>query len=162
MSSAVLCHSPSGLLTWVLYHIISDPGPRIDQCPRVNLRAYSTTLWAFAIQFYLFPRFPQSMSLYIDMKMILPLHGFGSHFDSAIIFWISSRIPNVVNPGKMSTRIPFVPRRSDPDLWENVFPKTIYSSFPRLWPVQYWYLLDSALIHKRRKSWQLQTEQLCQ
>ena len=39
-------------------------------------------------------------TLYIDMKMILPWNCSGSHLNSAIIFWISSRIPNVVNPGK--------------------------------------------------------------
>ena len=74
MPSTVFSHSPSGLLTWVPYHFLLDPGPRNDQCPRVNLRAYSVTLTAFAIQFSLFPRFVQSMSLYIDMKMILPLN----------------------------------------------------------------------------------------
>ena len=100
MPSAALSHSPSGLLTWVPYHSFSDRGTRNDQCPCVNLRTYSVTLRAFAIQFYLFPRFVQSMSLYIDMKMIHPFNCSGSHFDSAFIFRISSRIPNVVNPGK--------------------------------------------------------------
>ena len=64
--SAVLSYSPSCLLTWVPHHSFSDPGPRNDHCPCVNLRAFSVTLRAFAIQFSLFPRFPQ----YIDMKMI--------------------------------------------------------------------------------------------
>ena len=44
---------------------------RNDQCLRVNLQAYSVTLRAFAIQCSLFPRFLQSMSLYIDMKIAL-------------------------------------------------------------------------------------------
>ena len=100
MPSAVFSHSPSGLLTWVLYHFFSDPSPRNDQCPRVNLWAYWVSMKAFAIQFPLFPRFLQSMSLCIDMKMILPLNSSGKHLDSVIIFWISTRIPNVVNPGK--------------------------------------------------------------
>ena len=60
--------------------------------------------------------FVSSMSLYIDMKMILPWKCLGSHFDSFIIFWISSRIPNVVSPGKISTRAPSAPRRFDPNL----------------------------------------------
>ena len=38
------------------------------------------------------------MSLYIDMKIVLPLNCSGSHCDLAMIFWISSRMPNVVNP----------------------------------------------------------------
>ena len=33
--------------------------------------------------------------------MILPWKCSSSHFNSAIIFWISARIPNVVNPGKI-------------------------------------------------------------
>ena len=74
MSSAVWSPCPSGLLTWVPFHFFSDPGPGNDQCPRVNLRAYSVTLWAFAIQVSLVPRFLQSMSLYIDMKWNNPVH----------------------------------------------------------------------------------------
>ena len=46
MSSAVLSHSPSGLLTWVPHHFLSDPSPRNDQC------AYFVTLWAFAIHVF--------------------------------------------------------------------------------------------------------------
>ena len=34
------------------------------------------------------------------MKMILPWNCTGSHFNSAIMFWISAGIPNVVNPEK--------------------------------------------------------------
>ena len=100
MPSAVLFHDPSGLLTWVPYHFFSEPGPSNDKCPCVNLRAYSVTLRAFEIQFSLFPRFHKSMSVYCDMKVILPFSCSGSHCKSVIIFWISSRIPNVVNPGK--------------------------------------------------------------
>ena len=51
---------------WFAYvssvHFFSNPGPKNDQCPRMNLRAYSVTLWAFAIQFSLFPHFLHSMS----------------------------------------------------------------------------------------------------
>ena len=126
MSSAILTHSPSSLLTWIPYHFLSDPGSRNDQCPRMNLRAYSVTLWAFAIQFCRFPRFLRSISLYIDIKMILPLTCSDSHFNSEIIvFWISSRIHNAVNPGKFSTRIPCVLHQFDPILGDNVFPNAI-------------------------------------
>ena len=74
----ILSHSPSGLWRWVPYHFSSDPGTRNDQRPCGNLRAYSVILRAFAIQCSLFPRFVQSLSLYIDMKMILPLNCSGS------------------------------------------------------------------------------------
>ena len=96
LPSAVLSQSPSGLWAWAPYHFFSDPGPRNDQRPCGNLRANSVILRAFGNQFSLFPRVHQSMSLY----MILPLNCSGSHLYSAlIVFWISSRIPNVVNPG---------------------------------------------------------------
>ena len=56
MPSVVLSRSPSGLWTWVPHHFFSDPSPRNEQCPCVNLRAYSAvTLRAFAIQFEWFP-----------------------------------------------------------------------------------------------------------
>ena len=56
------------------------------------------------------------MSLYIDMKMILPLSCSGVHFISHIILWTSARICNVVNPGIFFTRIPLVLHRFDPIL----------------------------------------------
>ena len=62
---------------------------------------YSVIFRAFAIQFSLFPRFPQSLSLYTYMKMMLPFNCSGSHFDSIMVFRISSRISNVVNLGKV-------------------------------------------------------------
>ena len=58
MPSAVLSHSLSGLLGWVPYHFFSDPGPRNDQRPGENLRAYSVILTEFAVQLSLFPRSP--------------------------------------------------------------------------------------------------------
>ena len=82
--SATSSHCPSGLHTWVPYHFFSDPGLGNDQCPQMNFRAYSVTLWAFAMQFSLFRRCPWSMSLYIDMKMIHPWKCSGSHFNSVI------------------------------------------------------------------------------
>ena len=116
MHSAVLSHSPSGQWTWVPYHFFSEPGPGNDLCPCVNFRAYSVTLRAFAIQCSFFPRLVQSMSLYIDMKMILPLNCSGSPFDFVIIFWILSSIHNVVNPGNfvhsISTGSPVDPIRT--------------------------------------------------
>ena len=40
------------------------------------------------------------MSLYIDMKMIPPGNSSGSDWFSVIMFWISAKICNVVNPEK--------------------------------------------------------------
>ena len=40
------------------------------------------------------------INVIVDMKMILPCKCLGSHINSVIIFWISSRTPNVVNPEK--------------------------------------------------------------
>ena len=42
-----------------------------------------------------------TMSLYIDMKMILPWKCSGSQPKASINFWISRRICNVVNPGNI-------------------------------------------------------------
>ena len=74
------------------YHSFSDPTPRNDQCPRVNLRAYSVTLWGFVRLCFCLSSFLKSMSLYIDKEMILPLKRSSSHFIcKIIIFWISLR-----------------------------------------------------------------------
>ena len=66
-----------------------------------------------------------TMSLNIDMKMILPVKFSGSHCNSHIICWIWSRIPTVVNPGKSSTRIPQVVHQFDSIRWNNCRPNTI-------------------------------------
>ena len=39
INSATLSHSPCGLLPWVKYHFFSDPSPRNDHLPGVNLLA---------------------------------------------------------------------------------------------------------------------------
>ena len=91
MPSAVLSHSPSGLWGWVPYHFFSDPGPRNDRRPCGNLRAYSVILRTFAIQFSLFPRFTNQCHCTLIWRWSVLS---GSHFDSVIIFWISSRNPN--------------------------------------------------------------------
>ena len=49
-----------------------------------------------------FPYASHTISLNIDMKMILSLKSAGSPCNSLIIFWISLRMPAVVNPGKIS------------------------------------------------------------
>ena len=83
--------------------------------------------------------------------------------------WFSHHLLNLVENsqwseslGNFSTRTPSAPRRSDQNLWDNVFPKTNWSCFSMLRLVHHWYLPDIARSQKRRKFWQLQIEQLCQ
>ena len=86
-----------------------------QETTNVRARIFSHILlkfWEFAIHISSFPFSLHKMSLYIDMKMILPWNCSGSHLSSAIIFWISPRIPNAVNPGNFSTRIPSAPLNS--------------------------------------------------
>ena len=109
---------------------------------------------------FLFPRFVQSMSLYIDVKMILPLMNCSGTHSS---FWMSPRIPNVVNPGKTfhsnSVGSPSIRPKS---LRWRVSEKHFILLSSMLGLVQYWYLPDIALSQKRRRFWQSQIEQLCQ
>ena len=84
----------------------------------------------------------------------------GSHLNSAIMFWISARIPNVVNPGKNVPRIPLGLRQFDPNLWDSVFPKTIWSCPPRIRLVWHWCFPDRGLSRKKRRFWNSQSEQL--
>ena len=116
MSSATWSHSPYYLYVWVPHQFFSDPGPRKDKCPCANLLAYPVMILAFAIHNSLFPYSLHTMSSYIDLKMIRPMNCSGSHCISVIIFWISTRICNVVNPWKSWTRTPSTPRRFDPIL----------------------------------------------
>ena len=99
--SAVRSQDPFGLQLYVAYHFFSEPSPRKDQWPRGNLRAYSSTLF-WIISTKLFISFcSHTMSLSIDMKMILLLSPAGTHCNSPILLWISLRMPAVVNLGKI-------------------------------------------------------------
>ena len=104
MCSTASSHSPFGLHVFDPYHFFSDPSPRNDQCPCANLFAYPATVLEFAIHNSLFSSSPHTMSLYTDMKMIRFVNCSGSHCISFITFWISARICNVVDPGKI---VPF-------------------------------------------------------
>ena len=99
--SAVLSHSPFGSLTWVPYHFFSQPSPRYDQHPCGNLLANVATFTEFAFQFSSLPGVLHIMSSHMDMKMTLTWTCSGSHFYSAIIFWISVRTPNIVKHVKI-------------------------------------------------------------
>ena len=68
----------------------------------VRVFSYSATVWEFAMHNSSFPFSQHTMSLNIDIKMIRPWNYPGSHCTSVIMSWISSRIPNVVNPVNFS------------------------------------------------------------
>ena len=72
------------------------------------------------------------MSLYIDMKMIRPGNCSGSHCISVIMFWISSRIYNVVNPGNFchSNSIGSPSIRSNSRHWDEVINQLIFLILP--------------------------------
>ena len=57
----------------------------------------------------------------------------GSHLTSAIIFWISSIITSVVNPGKIVTSKSIGSPKFEPILWVRVFPNTIYFCLSKAW-----------------------------
>ena len=99
--SAVLSQDPSGLWSKVPYHFFSDPGPRKDQWPLGNLRAYSLIVFEVFSHISSFPYASHTMSLNIDMKMTLPAKFCGSHCNYPISCWIWFRIPTVVNPVKI-------------------------------------------------------------
>ena len=147
MISATLFHSPFGLLTWVPYHFFSQPSPRYDQHPNGNLLAYVATYTEFATQCSSFPEVLYIMSLYMDMKMIRPWNYSSSHFNSAMNFWTSMRIPSVL-------------RQLDPILWDSVFPNTILSWLSRLELVLDWCLPNKTPSQKRHRFWTSQFEQL--
>ena len=84
--SAVRSKDPLGLQLYVAYRFFCEPSPRKDQWLRRNCRAYSSTLFELFSHNSAFPVAPHSMSLNIDMKMILPLKSARSHFNSTIIF----------------------------------------------------------------------------
>ena len=88
-----------------------------------------------------------------SIKMILPWKCSGSHFKSEIIvFWISSRILNVANPGKFF-HSNSICSRSDPIQKIMCFQKPAKPCFPMIGLVQYWYLPDTALSQKRLRFW---------
>ena len=72
---------------------------------------------------------PNTMSLYVDMKMIRPGNGSGSHCISVIMFWISARICNAVSPGKVvhSNFIGSPSIRSDSRHWDEFMNESIFS-----------------------------------
>ena len=137
-----LCSSRESAFTEVEHHVLSDTIPfsirlvrrtissLIQALERTNVRARSFwhILQRFGnSQYAIIHSFFDTMSMYIDMKIILPENCSNSHCISVIMFWISRRISNVVNPGNFFTRTPSAPRRFDPILdigmnsWTNRF-----------------------------------------
>ena len=108
---ATRSHSPFGLYVWVPYHFFSDPGPK--KTSNVRARIFLHTLQLFWNSLNTSLRFllsPYNVVVHY-MKMILPVNCSGSHCISVIMFWISARICNIMNPGNLSTRPPSAPRR---------------------------------------------------
>ena len=109
--AALEFHFPSGLQFLAPYHFISFPGPINVLWPCGNCCAYNFTLSEFEIQVSSTFPFSHSMSLNIDMNMILSENRSGSTFWHCKSFWISCKICNVVNPGKYSTRLQLLHHR---------------------------------------------------
>ena len=91
---------------WYFLYVTSVPflfWSRLKKWP-MSLREFSTIISNIQrIQNTMFSvtLFSHSRSLCTDMKIIFPWKCSSSHFISVIIFWISVRIPNVVNPRKI-------------------------------------------------------------
>ena len=99
--SAILFHSPCGLSSLVVYHFISDPGPKSDYCPAENLFAQIETSWALHSHSCTLSLDLHEMSLNIDMKMIRLVKSSGSTLIFDRISWTLLQSCNVVNPGKI-------------------------------------------------------------
>ena len=92
---AVWSHDPSGLSVHAPHHFFSDPSPTARESASIILNC----LWIVFTS--LFPSAPHSVSLYVDMKMILSVTCSGSHCRSLIRLRIFSRRPNVMIPGNI-------------------------------------------------------------
>ena len=82
-------------------HFFSNPGPRNDHCPALNLFAKRETSWAFDLHSFSLSFDPHQMSLNIDMKMIRPVNFSGVTLNLDSNSWTSWLSCNVVNPGKI-------------------------------------------------------------
>ena len=71
--------------------------PSMTNDRKENLRAYFETSIEFWLHSSVFPLTLHTMSRKINMKMSLPLKCSGSHSPLSMNFWISLRMPNVVN-----------------------------------------------------------------
>ena len=85
--------------------LFSEPGPINDHCPIPNLPANVFTNLAFFKHSSLLSYLSQKMSLNIDIKRILLVKDSGVCPIELRRSLILSQSCNVVNPGKMSTRI---------------------------------------------------------
>ena len=122
-------------------------------------RIFSHNLTQFGNSQYTFLCFLlslQTMSLYIDMKMIRPGNCSGSHLFSVIIFWISATICNVVNPGKSSARTPSAPRQYDPIAREFIN----QSIFPSMRSREYQGFFPCTILIRRTRRLSLLTTEL--
>ena len=108
---------------------LSDPGPRNDECPCVNFRAYSATFLEFAIHSPSFLNFsPYSVVVHWhEDDSSCKLLRFTLY--NVIIFWILVRICNDVNPGNIfhSNSIGSPSIRSNSRYWDGFINHSIFS-----------------------------------
>ena len=128
----------------------SDPGTRKDQWLREIFERFLqhfSNYFRIILHFLLPPI--QSMSLNIDMKIVLSLKPAGSHCNSPTLFWISLKIAVVSNPGRIfhSNFIQF----EEVGLW---IPLNLV--LPRLIGI----VPDTAPSQKRRRPWQWRIDEL--
>ena len=100
INSATLSQSPCGQSMQVEYRFFSDPGPRNEHRPAVNLFANKVTSVASAMHSLSLSSDPHMMSLNIDMQIICPLNCDGSPI-LVMNSWTLLMSCNVVNPGKI-------------------------------------------------------------
>ena len=150
------------LSVYVPYHFFSDPCNKNDQWPRGNLRAQFATSRDLLSHLSAFPFFyPHTMSLNIDMKMILPSKCSGSHCWFFTNSWICSKRPNLVNLGNMfhSNSI------GSPSIRFRSF-KWLLSKYHLLFPSKLrsgslLYLPDRAPSRRRCRSWHSRPDRFC-
>ena len=101
ISVATRSDSPPGLKVSVGFHFMSVPRSRNDQWLEENFFKISSTRVELSRHTCSFCGFLHTMSLCIDMKMILPWSCSGFHAKVSINLWFSWRFCNVVNLGKI-------------------------------------------------------------
>ena len=140
--AAAAFHLPSGRQSLVPDHFHSAPGPIVVQWHVWNLCAYCFTCSEFDVQVSSLFVFVHSMSLNMDMKMILSRNCPGVVFSLCESFWICRRICNVVNRGKIflsnSIASPSTPKNSSTGqyTWNSFtwFDHFVFASSPEHFP----------------------------
>ena len=131
MPSAVLSRSPSGLWVWVPVPFCSrTQAPETTNVLAWIFRAYSVTLREFAIFFLYFLVLSNQCHCTLTWRwsFLWSFEVLKFTINSVITFWISSQNSLCGESWEICPlELPSAPRRSDPNLWDNVFPKSIES-----------------------------------